>query len=579
MKSETLDYYNQNSHELYTRYNSADMRKVHQVMDKYTSSSDKVLDIGFGSGRDLLHLKKRGISGWGIDGSQEFVNIFKKEYPSFKERIFHSILPSLDLHDDFKVFFSVIYSIATWMHIPKEEHFEAILNIRKYLKPGGKVILSYSHTPRENDPRFFEDINPEQLALLFETFGFSLLESSQNSDGLGRDDITWITQVFQYKDVSQKGIYQIESILSQDSKDSTYKFALLKSFSQIASSPLNRFAEFKNGYVFFPISMIVEKWIESYWKLMDSEIFIPQRSSEETSKKLAFRKHLEETISFYKDKSINPYHAFHNEYQNGILNGTPEYTVVRGLINSLINTIISGPVKFSGSSFDDQNFFVVGDSGSKSFTKKNLSINPKSFLDTCTTIGIKQSAYYELYRYGAWIEDSITLRWARFTESLSMNSSSKITSGEIITLLSRDFVVQRDTQFARKLYDQYKNEVGVLKSIWSSNNISQYEVDHLLPYSIYANNDLWNLLPASKSENGSKSDKLVSTNLLNKQKGTIIPYWEYIKDNATDRFKNEVYSSFNIDPIANNWKDNLMLAISEQLEITSSLRGLKRWEN
>ena len=578
MKCDTIDYYNKNASRLYERYNSADMRKVHKIIDKHTSSSDKVLDIGFGSGRDLLHLKRRGITGWGIDGSESFVNIFKSEYQSFNDRIFQSILPSLDLDKEFKEFFSVIYSIATWMHLPKEEHFEAILNIKEYLKPGGKVIISYSTTPRDDDPRYFEDINPEKLSLLFETFGFNLLESSTSEDGLDRDDIVWVTQVYQYTDLSKKGIDQIESILSQDSKDSTYKFALLKSFSQIASSPLNRFAEFKDGYVFFPIGMIVEKWIESYWKLMDSDTFIPQRNAEGTSgKKLAFRKTLEDTIKVYTSKNItNPYHTFYNDFQKGISNTAAEYNTVRELVNSIINTVINGPVKYSGSSFDDQSFFVVG-SGAKSFSKKNLSINPKSLIECCTTIGVKQSAYHELYRYGSWIEDSITLRWARFTEKLSSNNGSNILSGEIVTLLSKDFVVQRDTQFARKVYDNYKKDYGELKSVWSSNKISTYEVDHVIPYSIYSNNDLWNLLPASKNENRSKSDMLVSTELINKQKNQIITYWEYMKENATDRFEHEVYSSFNLDPISNSWKDKLILAISEQLEITSSIRGLKRW--
>jgi 2-polyprenyl-3-methyl-5-hydroxy-6-metoxy-1,4-benzoquinol methylase len=576
MKANTLNYYNSNAQELYHRYNSADMSKVYKILDKHSSAADKVLDIGFGSGRDLLHLKRRGITGWGADASKSFVDLFKKEYPSFESRIFHSSLPSLDLQDEFKGFFNVIYSIATWMHIPKEEHFEAILNIRKYLKPGGKVIISYSTLPRENDPRFFENINPEQLALLFETFGFTLVESSSNGDGLSRDDITWITQVYEYKDVSKKGIYQIESILSQDSKDSSYKFALLRAFSQIASSALNRFATFENGYVFFPISMIVEKWIESYWKLMDTDNFIPQRSSEESSKKLAFRKHLEDTIAVYKKKSINPYHSFYNDYQSGIPKHAAEYPVVRELINSVISTLINGPVKYSGSSFGDQNFFIIGN-GAKSYSKAYDSINPKSFLESCTSIGVQQSAYYELYRYGSWIEDSITLRWARYTESLSTQSGSHIASGDIITLLAKDFIIERDTQFARKVYDQYQREHGELKSVWSSSKISRYEVDHLLPYSIYSNNDLWNLLPASKSENLSKSDKLVSVVLLKQQKSIIIPYWEYMRERSVERFEHEVYRSFNIDPISSNWKDNLIQAISQQLEITSSLRGLKRW--
>lgn len=399
MKQNTLDYYNKNASELYQRYNSADMSKVHKLLDKYTTASDQVLDLGFGSGRDLLHLKRRGITGWGLDGSKSFVDIFKSDYKSFEERIFHSVLPSINLPKNYQNFFSVIYSIATWMHLPKEEHFEAILNIKKFLKPGGKVIISYSVTPREDDSRYFEDINPEKLALLFETFGFNLLESTSNEDGLGRNNITWVTQVYQYADLSNKGIDQIESILSQDSKDSTYKFALLKAFAQIASSPLNRFAYFKNNYVFFPIGIIVEKWIESYWKLMDSDKFIPQRNAEELSgKKLAFRKSLEDTIKLYSHKnSTNPYHTFHSEFQHGILNSTNEYNTVRELINSIINTIISGPVKYSGSSFDDQNFFIVG-SGAKTFPKKNRSINPQSLTNSYTTIGIKQNAYYDLYR-------------------------------------------------------------------------------------------------------------------------------------------------------------------------------------
>jgi len=578
MKSTTLDYYNKNAPELYERYNSADMSKVHKILDNYTNASCKVLDIGFGSGRDLIHLKRRGITAWGIDGSKSFVDIFKNDYKSFEERIFQSILPAIDLPKEFECFFNVIYSIATWMHLPKEEHFEAILNIKKYLRPGGKVIISYSVSKRKEDSRFFESINPEQLAILFDTFGFDLIESSSNSDGLGRDDIIWVTQVFHYSELSEKGIDQIESILSQDSKDSTYKFALLRSFAQIASSSLNRFADFQDGYVFFPVGMLVEKWIESYWHLIGNSIFIPQRNGEEIHKgNLAFRRPLKETIEIYEKKNkTNSYHAFHNDFQSGIVNNSEEYLTVRELVNSIINTIVSGPVKYSGSSFDDRSFFIVGD-GKKSFPKRSVSINPKSLIDSCITIGIKQNAYYELYRYGSWIEDSITLRWARFTENLSRNSGSNISVGDIVALLSKDFEVKRDTQLARKIFDTYKKEHGELRSVWSSKLITSYEVDHVLPYSIYSNNDLWNLLPASKQEKNTKSDKVVSSALLNIQKKQIIAYWEYVIASATYRFEHEVYSSFNLDPVSNDWKDKLVLAISEQLEITASIRGLKRW--
>lgn len=109
MKQNTIDYYDENASGLYQRYNLADMNKLHKILDKYTTASDKVLDIGFGSGRDLLHLKKRGISGWGIDGSASFIDIFKQDYQSFSDRIHHSVLPEIALPKDFKNFFTVIY--------------------------------------------------------------------------------------------------------------------------------------------------------------------------------------------------------------------------------------------------------------------------------------------------------------------------------------------------------------------------------------------------------------------------------------------------------------------------------------
>ena len=579
MKSETLKYYDENFQMLYDRYNSANMDKTHKILDRYISASDRVLDIGFGSGRDLLHLKRRGIVGFGIDGSSSFVELFKTEYPSMKKNVFHSILPSIDLSSEFLSYFSVVFSIATWMHLPKEEHFEAILNIKKYIKSGATLILSYSTEPRENDLRLFEKINSDQLAVLFETFGFSLIETSSNSDGLGREDLIWITQVYKYDIKSNKGIDQIESIISQDSKDTTYKFALLKAFAQIATSPLNRFASFKNGYVYFPIGIIVEKWIALYWKLMDGDKLIPQKKGGEINKKLAFRDKLENTIKYYSQNKnrTNPYHEFLNDYQKGINSNTAEYDLVIELINSVMTTIINGPVKFSGSSFDDTNFFIYGE-GSKTLSRKNKQINPRILLDSCITIGIKQNAYHELYRYGSWIDDSISLRWARFSEKISMQSGTNISSGDIITLLTRDFVKDRETAFARKIYDQYREKFGELRSVWNAKKISEYEVDHVLPYSIYSNNDLWNLLPTSKKENNSKSDLIVTKELIQSNKYQMITYWEYMKEQANNRFENEVYKSFYIDPVSNTWKDKLVAAISEQLEITASIRGIKRWE-
>jgi len=51
--NKTQTYYNQNHKELIERYNSATLPQLNKLFNQYIQKSHKVLDIGFGSGRDL----------------------------------------------------------------------------------------------------------------------------------------------------------------------------------------------------------------------------------------------------------------------------------------------------------------------------------------------------------------------------------------------------------------------------------------------------------------------------------------------------------------------------------------------
>lgn len=311
-----------------------------------------------------------------------------------------------------------------------------------------------------------------------------------SADGLDRDEVRWVTQVYRHDETSVKGIDQIESILSQDSKDTTYKFALLKVFSEIATTPLNRFAHYSDKYVYFPSAIIVEKWISHYWKLMDSQTLINQKMGGEFKRKLAFRNSLEETIRFYRSKKnrTNPYYDFRRDLHYGIIKSSDEYRLFKKLFDSVLNTIITGPVKYAGSSFDDTSFFTLGN-GKKSYSSQHTEFSHKSAVEDCIGIGIQKSAYKELYKYGAWINDSILLRWAKFTEKIMVQNGENFSAGDVITLLSVDHIQERETQLMRKLYDQFKTETGHLTSVWSGKNLQTYDPNieiekHLISESI-----------------------------------------------------------------------------------------------
>ena len=61
---------------------------------------------------------------------------------------------------------------------------------------GGKVIVSYSVTPREDDERFFEDLRDGVVGEIFLENGFKVVDKTINFDGLKRD-IEWKSGIYQ----------------------------------------------------------------------------------------------------------------------------------------------------------------------------------------------------------------------------------------------------------------------------------------------------------------------------------------------------------------------------------------------
>ena len=53
---------------------------------------------------------------------------------------------------------------------------------------------------------------------------------------------------------------------------------------------------------------------------------------------------------------------------------------------------------------------------------------------------------------------------------------------------------------------------------------------HAIPFALWGNNDLWNLVPADPRVNLSKSDKLPSTELLEECKPRIVASWNVLRD-------------------------------------------------
>ena len=195
----TIKYYNKSANKLYTSYENADMSPLHKLLLSNIEPKGNVLDIGFGSARDLAFLLEKGFNIWGIDPAEEFVNKAKQRFKNTNNRFIIASLPNLNVPVSFYRNFDAVILIALWMHLPREIYKDTVEVICSFLRPNAKVIISYSITARVGETeRYFEEVDSRYLQELFENNGCIKIVNSSNSDGLGNREITWITEVYQY---------------------------------------------------------------------------------------------------------------------------------------------------------------------------------------------------------------------------------------------------------------------------------------------------------------------------------------------------------------------------------------------
>ena len=181
----TLSYYENNFEKLINRYESANLDFLHKIILDNIKKDDYILELGFGSGREINFLLKNGYKNvYGIDGCKKFVDFVRNRFKSNNFKV--SILPKIDLNKKF----DFIYSIAVIMHLPIETYEELIKNIAKRLNKNGKFLISFSLDKRECKERDFYEVNEILLNKLLADYQIYKQKEIISQDTLNRN-IKW----------------------------------------------------------------------------------------------------------------------------------------------------------------------------------------------------------------------------------------------------------------------------------------------------------------------------------------------------------------------------------------------------
>jgi len=554
MDDRTVRYYDENAGRLCALYASAQ-----SGVDRYFAAAfppgSEILDIGCGSGRDIGILLKERYDAYGAEPSAGLRALAADRSPELIDRVCAGALPDLSRQIDRK--FDGVLCSAVFQHIPAGQQFDAAFDIRNLLKPNGRLLLSFPKerpgieaTGRDEQGRLYTNLIPEEVELLFERLGLDRIGRWDDPDSLGRPGILWTTMLFTLRsDQMLRPIDRIEGVLNRDRKTATYKLALFRALCDIALTR-HHLAQWRpDGTVGIPMQEIIERWICYYWPLFEvDEPFIPQIRGESPGRKtVAFRPLLEQLIvSFGRSGGLD---AFAATLGNGTFSPNQQ-TLMERTCRKLAHVLREGPMTHAGLSSRAGRIFDYDGAG------RRLILGGGIWRELCLS--------------GHWIQDALILRWSELTSEIS---GKTISPSQVIDRLLRIPSPRRSIEEARRIYLNLPSK----ECVWSGAPLQRaFEVDHVLPFSLWRNNDLWNLLPAARSVNRDKGDKLPSHSLLKKRKGAILRCWEALHAASPGRFENEAMRLTSWRPLDLSRTFDCM---AEAVEITAIQRGWERWSH
>lgn len=137
----------------------------------------------------------------------------------------------------------------------------------------------------------------------------------------------------------------------------------------------------------------------------------------------------------------------------------------------------------------------------------------------------------------------------------------------------------RDTDFTASAYKAAISR-GSLRSVWSGTPLKAQTlaVNHMLPWARFHCNDLWNLMPTDRVENGRKSDAIPSADILHDSRDKIFSNWALLSSLAPTRFASEAEIALTRTPLPKlHWETPLFDALLETADMAARQLQSARW--
>ncbi|MCK8663759.1 class I SAM-dependent methyltransferase [Pseudomonas azerbaijanoccidens] len=185
----TINFYNENSESYSNKTLDLQLTEQWNAFSHLMNKGGSILDIGCGSGRDMIKFQSLGFTTEGLEPSPLMAKIARKNTNSIVHEIPVEQLSTIERYDG-------IWACASLLHVHKNHISHSIENILRALKNDGLLYFSLktgTGQKRQSDDRLFTYYDKTAILSLLEKFkNIKIIRIWSTQDAGQRTENEWL---------------------------------------------------------------------------------------------------------------------------------------------------------------------------------------------------------------------------------------------------------------------------------------------------------------------------------------------------------------------------------------------------
>jgi SAM-dependent methyltransferase len=190
------DFYQKNYKAYHEKTFSIDPSSFLEPLARRLPAEAFILDVGCGSGRDLLWMKKQGFEVIGFERSPELAELARENAGC------EVIEGDFETYDFSSILVDGVMLIGALVHTPYERFAEVFKNIAASIPKHGNVLITLkegSGSRTDSDSRTFYLWQDQKAHAMFDTLGFEVRDFSKAVSKTSSGDV-WMSYVLDKKE-------------------------------------------------------------------------------------------------------------------------------------------------------------------------------------------------------------------------------------------------------------------------------------------------------------------------------------------------------------------------------------------